>query len=150
MIMCGELDDNVQIGQDLLDRLRVMARMLDVAPEATPGQGGPTGLASADGRAAYMDTLFNAGLTRALHDTAAAEPEETVDAIASQAIAFARLAGFLAGQLPPEADLFRSTTEAMMAGHSETKRLTHNYRHQQDQLHGHSHDDENHHDHPHH
>jgi ABC-type nickel/cobalt efflux system permease component RcnA len=124
--------------------------MLGLAPAGAAGQGGPQGLASADGRAAYMEALFNAGMTRALSDTAAAEPEETVDAIASQAIAFARLAGFLAGQLPPEADLFRTTMEAMMAGHAETSRLSREYRHQQDHAHGHSHDHDHDHSHDHH
>lgn len=143
--MCGELDDNVQIGQDLLDRLKVMSGMLGLKEQGAAEQG-PTGLETADGRAAYMETLFNAGLTRALADTNAAEPEEIVDAIASQAIAFGRLAGFLAGQLPPEADLFRTTMEAMMAGHAETAHLARKYRHQQDHAHGHSHD----HDHDHH
>lgn len=146
--MCGELDDNVQIGQDLLDRLKVMSGMLGLKEQGAAGQG-PTGLETADGRAAYMETLFNAGLTRALADTNAAEPEEIVDAIASQAIAFGRLAGFLAGQLPPEADLFRTTMEAMMAGHAETAHLARKYRHQQDHAHGHSHDHDHDHDHHH-
>jgi hypothetical protein len=144
--MCGELDDNVQIGLDLLDRLRVMAKMLNVEPDETERQGGrPTGLAEASGRASYMDSLFTAGLTRALHDTAAADSDEAVDAIASQAIAFARLAGFLAGQLPPEADLFRASMEAMIAGHSETGRLAKSYRQHHENMHGHSHDDDHHH-----
>jgi len=143
--MCGELDDNVQIGQDLLAKLKVMSGMLGLNEQGAAGQG-PTGLETAEGRAAYMEALFNAGLTRALADTNAAEPEEIVDAIASQAIAFGRLAGFLAGQLPPEADLFCTTMEAMMAGHAETAHLARKYRHQQDHAHGHSHD----HDHDHH
>lgn len=148
--MCGELDDNVQIGNDLLERLRVMTRMLGVAEGTSPASEGPRGLVSAEGRAAYMDALFNSGLTRALSDSTAADPEETVDAIAAQAIAFARLAGFLAGQLPPEADLFRTTVEALMAGHAETGRLAHAYRHARDEAHGHSHDDDHDHHHHHH
>ena len=148
--MCGELDENAQIGHDLLERLRVMTRMLGLAEPGTTGSSGaPQGLAAAEGRATYMEALFNAGLTRALADTAAADPEEAVDAIASQAIAFARLAGFLAGQLPPEADLFRTTMEAMMAGHAETAHLARKYRHQQDHAHGHSHDHDHDHDHHH-
>lgn len=137
--MCGELDESTQIGQNILERLKVMARMLGV-PGAATQQKGPKRLAEAAGRADYMQALFNAGLSRALSDTSAVEPEEAVDAIASQAIAFARLAGFLAGQLPPEADLFRTALEAMMAGHAETARLEGQYRHEQDHLHGHSHD----------
>ncbi len=138
--MCGDLDDNAQIGQQLLEQLKVMTRMLGIATDRAPDPAGPAGLATVDGRAAYMETLFSAGLTRALNDSALAEPEVVVDAIASQAIAFARLAGFLAGQLPPEADLFRTTLEALMAGHAEPTRLARAYQHEQDHLHGHSHD----------
>ena len=143
--MCGDLDDNAQIGQQLLEQLKVMSRMLGVAVEQEPGPAPAMNLATVDGRGAYMETLFSAGLIRSLNDTAAAEPELVVDAIASQAIAFARLAGFLAGQLPPEADLFRTTLEALMTGHAEPARLARDYQHEQDHLHGHSHD----HDHPH-
>ncbi len=138
--MCGELDENAQVGHDVLDRLKVMTRMLGLTVDQPVGKGGPTGLFAAEARAAYMQSLFNAGLVRALNDSAAADPEEVVDAIAGQAIAFARLAGFLAGQLPPEADLFRTSIEALMEGHSETARLAGEYSHKQDHLHGHSHD----------
>ena len=143
--MCGDLDENTQIGQQLLEQLKVMSRMLGIAVEQKPDAAQAMNLATVDGRGAYMQTLFSAGLTRALNDTDATEPELVVDAIASQAIAFARLAGFLAGQLPPEADLFRNTLEALMSGHAEPARLARDHQHEQDHLHGHSHD----HDHPH-
>lgn len=136
--MCGEIDENLQINQELLERFNVMARMLGATP-LDPGQGGPVGLAGAEGRAAYMDQIFQLGLVRALTDANAAEEGEAVDAIASQAIAFARLAGFIAGQLPPDADLFRSVIEAVTAGHAETGRLVRQYREAQDEAHGHSH-----------
>ena len=141
--MCGELDETTAIAQDLLDRFAVMGRMLGL--DAAAPQAGPHGLETAEGRASYMETLFRAGLTRALGDAQAAEPEETVDAIAAQAIAFARLAGFIAGQLPPEADLFRNTVEALAAGHAETARLDARWRHEQAHAHGHDHDDHHHH-----
>ncbi len=146
--MCGEIDENLQINQELLERFNVMAKMLGAKP-LEPGQSGPVGLAEADGRAAYMDQLFQLGLVRALTDANATEEGEAVDAIASQAIAFARLAGFIAGQLPPDADLFRSVVEAVAAGHAETGRLVRQYRDAQDQAHGHSHshDDGHHHHH---
>ena len=56
---------------------------------------------------------------RSLEDIERATDDESVDALAAQAIALARLAGFLAGQLPPEADLFRALIEAVSAGHAE-------------------------------
>lgn len=149
--MCGEIDENVTIGHDLLEQLKVMSSMLGVTlTEAESANEGPKNLDTAEGRAAYMQSLFLAGLRRALADSDAAEPEEKVDALASQAIAFARLSGFLAGQLPPEADLFRAISEAMISGHGETARLSRIYHHKQDEAHGHSHDDDHDHDHDHH
>lgn len=144
--MCGEVDDNVQINQEILERFTVMSGMLGVSPLEASGKG-PSGLAEADGRAAYMEQIFQAGLTRSLTDASLAEDDETVDAIASQAIAFARLAGFLAAQLPPDADLFRSVIESMTAGHGESAKLERQYHDAHAKRHGHSHGDDDHHHH---
>lgn len=147
--MCGEIDDQAALGQDLLEQIRVMTKMLGVP--AAGGEGsGPKGLAAASGRAAYMDRVFQDGLARAVTDMSRAEPDEAVDALAAQAIALARLAGFLAGQLPPEADLFRATVEALTTGHSEPGGLARAHQAEQDRLHGHSHDHDDEHDHDHH
>lgn len=138
--MCGEIDEQVQVGQDLREQLRVMARQQKLAPGQEGGTA-PKDLAEAKGRARYMETVFRDGLARAMADIHAAEEDETVDALAAQAIALARLAGFLAGQLPPEADLFRPVIEAVTAGHAEPQRLAAAYRAEQDHHHGHSHDE---------
>jgi len=142
--MCGEIDETVLIGQEVLDRLTVMSGMLGVQP-GPGGDTAPEGLASGEGRAAYMEQLFRAGLTRALTDATAVDSEEAVDAIAAQAIAFARLAGFLAGQLPPEADLFRAVVEALTAGHAEPGRLAERHRDKLAHAHGHDHSHDHHH-----
>lgn len=147
--MCGEIDENVQINQEILERFTVMSRMLGIVPPETPGKG-PSDLAEAEGRATYMNQLFQAGLTRSLTDATQAEDDEAVDAIASQAIAFARLAGFLAAQLPPDADLFRAVIEAMTAGHGESGKLERKYHDDQAKRYGHSHDHDHNHDHHHH
>lgn len=150
--MCGEIDEQVVVGQDLLEQIRVMAKMLGMQPGHEEGAG-PSDLDQAAGRAAYMEQVFRDGLGRAMGDIASAEPDQTVDALASQAIALARLAGFIAGQLPPEADLFRALIEAVSAGHSEPGELAAEYRRINDHHHGHSHDDHSHdhdHDHSHH
>jgi hypothetical protein len=141
--MCGELDEQVLVGQEMLDRFRAMASGMDL-PD--PGEAGadPVNLADADGRAAYMDRLFKTGLARALGDISRADDDETVDALALQAIALARLAGFLAGQLPPEADLFRALIEAMSAGHAEPKERLEEARRARDHHHGHHHDHHHH------
>ena len=120
--MCGEIDEQAQIGQEMLERARAMARRMKLP--ATQGSGAdPTGLAAPEGRVAYMEKVFQLGLARALDDIARAEEDEMVDALAAQSIALARLAGFLAGQLPPEADLFRAVIEAASAGYAEPGEL---------------------------
>lgn len=142
--MCGEIDENVLINQELLDRFLLLSEMRGVHPLETPGDG-PGELASAEGRAQYMEKIFGLGLTRAVTDAARANEDEAVDAIASQAIAFARLAGFLASQLPPDADLFRSVIEAVSEGHSETQVLEARFRKMHAPAHDHSHGDDHHH-----
>jgi len=135
--MCGEIDEQVLVGQELLDRARFLTRKMDLpAPGAGEGEA-PTGLAEAKGRAAYMERIFRSGLARALDDIARAEDDEAVDALAAQAIALARLAGFLAGQLPPEADLFRAVIEAAAAGSAETRDMAAAERHSHDHHHHH-------------
>lgn len=143
--MCGEIDDQAALGQELLEQLSVMTRRLGPAP----GRPAPEGLAGAAGRAAYTEALFRDALDRALADMRRAAEDEAVDACALQAIALGRLAGFLAGQLPPEADLFRAVIEAVTDGHGEPRRLARDWQAEQDALHGHSHDhgDDHHHHH---
>lgn len=141
--MCGELDDDVQVDNDIFQRFLMIAKNHGAVPRAD--QDPPPDLEQAAGRSAYMDTLFSAGLVRAVSDTAAAREGQRVEAIAAQAIAFARLAGFLAGQLPPEADLFRATIEALTDGHAMPGRTADKLRHDHD----HHHDHHHHHDHSH-
>lgn len=137
--MCGEIDEHVLIGQEVLDRARVLARKMDL-PEKTSGSDNPEGLAEAGGRAAYMDRIFCSGLARAIDDIARADEDQTVDALAAQAIALARVAGFLAGQLPPEADLYRAVIEAMTSGHAEPREMTEAMASHHHHHHGHSHE----------
>jgi hypothetical protein len=118
--MCGEIDEQVLIGQELLDRAKVLAKKLDLPGAHTEGDA-PQDLAEAAGRAAYMERVFRSALSRALDDVARAEEDETVDALAAQTIALARVAGFLAGQLPAEADLYRAVIEAATSGHAEAR-----------------------------
>jgi hypothetical protein len=141
--MCGEIDEDIHIDNEVLARLLFMAKRLGVAPHgdspAIPQLDVPAG------RAAYMDALFTAGLTRAVSDTEAAAEGQRVEAIAAQAIAFSRLAGFLAGQLPPESDLFRATVEALTDGHAEPRRIAQAERARHAHHHHHHHDGHDHH-----
>lgn len=137
--MCGDLEDD-GVDQELMARLALLAKRLGVA---VPDGGGTPDLEQAGARAEYMDALFKAGMTRALGDATAAEGQR-VDALAAQAIAFARLAGFLAGQLPPESDLFRATVEALSDGYAEPRRMAETERARHAHAHGHDHGDHGH------
>lgn len=140
--MCGELDDDVQVDNDIFQRFLAIAGNHGAVPRAD--HEAPPDLAGSAGRSAYMDTLFSGGLVRAVSDAAAAGDGQRVEAIAAQAIAFARLAGFLAGQLPPEADLFRGTIEALTDGHAMAGRTADRLRHDHDRHHARHHHDHSH------
>ena len=151
--MCGELDEGVQINAEIRDRLTIISRKVGVTLSGDPVDPGP--LEDAGDRAAYMDRLFARLLEETLAEVEGAGETEKVDVIASRAIALARLAGFLAGQLPPDADLFRAVIEAVSDGHAEPRRIADHLRaqmhdHHHHHHHGHGHDHDHDHDHHHH
>ncbi|MBT6191200.1 MAG: hypothetical protein HOI22_13180 [Tateyamaria sp.] len=137
--MCGEIDEQVVVGQDLRARLNSLTSGMDLPKPSDSGEN-PVDLADAAGRGAYMERIFRAGLARSLEDIERATDDESVDALAAQAIALARLAGFLAGQLPPEADLFRALIEAVSSGHAEPQERAQTIRRAHDHHHGHAND----------
>jgi hypothetical protein len=116
--MCGDFDDHDRIDEELFERFVQLADRYGVTP-GQPGVDAPGRLADERVRAAYVDHLFKAGLTRSLSDAASLPHGERMDALAGHAIVFARLAGFLAGQFPPETDLFRTISSAMLDAHNE-------------------------------
>ncbi len=114
--MCGDFDDAERMDDDLFERFCTHAKQFGVQPQ--PGtSNAPARLATEHDRAEYMKELFAAGLSRCSNDAANLPRGERMDAIAGQAIVFARLAGFLTAQLPAEADLFRTVTAAVIDGH---------------------------------
>jgi hypothetical protein len=117
--MCGEIEEEERIDEELFGRFVALAKGHGVSPGA-PGKDAPTQLMEEAARSAYMECLFQAGLARAVNDAGNLPQGERMDALVGQAIVFARLAGFLAGQLPPEADVFRMITAALMEGHKES------------------------------
>ena len=141
--MCGELDGDILVNEEIFAQFLATAHMIGVDNRETTDPP-PSGLSDPKGRAAYMDRLFKEALGRAIGDVNAADDSEKVDALASQAIAFARLAGFIAGQLPPDADLFRPVIEALTAGHGEPRQLIDARRAQHDHHHDHRHGHGNH------
>jgi hypothetical protein len=116
--MCGEFEEEDYIDDHLFGRLLQMASKYGVTPSAVDAST-PSDLSTQEARSNYMSGLFQAGLTRAVSDANNLGMGERMDGVAGQAIAFARLAGFLAGQLPPGADVLRPVIEALMEGHRE-------------------------------
>lgn len=116
--MCGDIDEASQIDENIFARFLALARTHGVHPPDKPAAVAD-GIGGMTERHAYMERLFRSGLSRCVSDASGLPEGERVDAIAGQAIVFARLAGFLAGQLPPGADLFRAAIEAFMDGHAE-------------------------------
>ncbi len=116
--MCGEIDEQSRIDEELFDRFLELAASHGVVPR-TPGSDAPTQLSDQGTRAAYLDHLFKAGLAQAVNDATNLPEGERMDVLAGQAIMFARLAGFLAGQFPAEADLFRTVVGTLVESHNE-------------------------------
>lgn len=145
--MCGDLDDDTKRDDELLAWLTANAKVHDAAPgePAASGQVAP----GAPGSNEYMSWIFRGALTRALSDIAAAAAGARADAIGSQAIVLARLAGFLAGHLPPESDIFRNLIDALVDGNREPEQAAgrghadhqpHHGTAGDDHHHGHGHD----------
>lgn len=116
--MCGEVDELGYIDEELFQRFVELAGQFGVCPEQ-PSTASALDLSDESARAAYMDDLFKAGLRRSLNDAVSLPEGDRMDSVAGQAIVFARIAGFLAGLLPPEADLFRSVVGSLMEGSRE-------------------------------
>lgn len=139
--MCGDLDEDARLDDEIFGRVLALAQRYGATPaeDARP----PVAALAADGeRRAYMDALFRDTLARALGDAQAMPEGQRIDAIASQAIVFARLAGYLAGHLPPVADMFRTAVDAMLDGHGEpgrvlAERADHHHGHGHGHEHGH-------------
>ena len=132
--MCGDIDEDDGLDGELLDRLTAHAKKYDAVVSDRAG-GSEAGFSGEADRSRYMSALFRDGLSRALADAIAAPDGEHTDAIACQAIVFARLAGFLAGHIPPGADMFRTVVDALMDGHKEPSEFAARHNH----AHGHAH-----------
>ena len=134
--MCGDIDDETGLDEELLARLTAHAGKYG-ALASDGGAGLAAGFADETARAGYMSGLFRDSLCRALTDATATPQGSHADAIASQAIVFARLAGFLAGHLPPGGDMFRSLVDAMMDGYKEPAEIAGKQHHDHSHRHDH-------------
>jgi hypothetical protein len=143
--MCGEVEDDKQFDNEITARFLYIASGHGVTPETIEKRAAAPLSGDAE-RSAYMSELFRQALNQAASDLCAIPEGERAETLANQAIVFARLAGFLAGQLPQGDDMTRALIEAMLDGQDEPKRT---FAQLQDRDHGHSHDHDHDHDHHH-
>jgi len=127
--MCGEVNENERLDEELFDSFLEQLRTLGIERDENAAAAAPR-LDTEELRLEYMHTLFAAGLRRSVNDASGLPYGERMDALAGQAIVFARLAGFLAAQFPPDADRFRTIIGAMMeANHTLPTDNKHAHRH---------------------
>lgn len=111
--MCGDDDDHSSIEDALYARFLSAARALIERQQRRPANSDPVIFA--------IDKLFLDALSRAVKDTQAADAGRQYALLAMQPLAFARLAGFLAGHLALGEDPLRKLLEAMMHGYGEAE-----------------------------
>jgi hypothetical protein len=126
--MCGDHDDHDHEHDHLEEE--TFARLLHLAShhqvQMNPAAGStPATLEEESLRLAYLEGLFRAGLARAVNDAAHIPEGERIDILAGQSIVFARLAGMLAGLLPPGSEQFHTVINALMQGYQEPSRHDH-------------------------
>lgn len=136
--MCGDIEDDTALDDMIFQRFAAFARNHGAVP---PDDLQPLvhDLSDVAGRGAYMSSLFRDAMARAVKDAAGAAEGSRADAIAGQAVVFARLAGMLAALLPPESEMFRASMEAFMDGHGEPARQRAKREHHHHHGHGHEH-----------
>lgn len=140
--MCGDFEEDDLADDHLFGRFLELAKKLGVHPSEQSLKG-HLNLQNSEEREHYMTELFNAGLTRSVNDVQfIPKAGEKGATIAIQAVVFARLAGFLAAQVPSESNMMRALMEATLAGFADAQQQVseweeHGHHHHHE--HGHSH-----------
>jgi hypothetical protein len=111
--MCGELEERDEAEAALYARYLAHVKAL-LAAEAERGSE-----STEDPLNDYMDRLFADLLRVSVRDAAASDPSMRYRTLGAQALAFARLAGFLAAHLALRDEPLRQTIEALMHGYGE-------------------------------
>jgi len=138
--MCGDFEEDDLLDDHLFNRFLELAQHLGVQPSQESLKG-HLNLNNAQEREQYMSELFNAGLLRSVNDVQfVAKAGEKGETLAIQAIVFARLAGFLAAQLPPESNMMRALMEATLDGSGDAQQQLHDWEEHGHHHHHHSHD----------
>ncbi|HXF54728.1 MAG TPA: hypothetical protein VNK52_11455 [Hyphomicrobiaceae bacterium] len=133
--MCGDLDEEDRLGEELYARFLRTANALIARQRraAAAGQGMDRHL--------YMDELFADTLERLMRDNEATEPEDRYARLASQPLVLARLTGLLAGHLALQEDPLRKVMEALLHGYAEAESVEPDHGHDHaHHRHGHGHD----------
>lgn len=116
--MCGDHDEHDHVDEEVFHNLVHLASHHNVHPNPDAGSTPPS-LEDEKMRNAYLEGLFRAALTRIVNDTAHIPEGQRTDLLAGQSIVFARLAGMLAGLLPPGSEQLPTVINAMMQGYQE-------------------------------
>jgi hypothetical protein len=139
--MCGDLDEEARLGDELY------ARFLRTANALIARQRGADARGEGAGQHAYMDKLFADTLQRVVRDNEAAAADQRYQRLAGQPLVLARLAGLLAAHLALEDDPLRKVIEALMHGYAEAETVEPDHGHDHDHHdrgHGHRHDHDHH------
>lgn len=120
--MCGDIDEEARLGDEIVARLLALAGRRYGIDVDNLSEAKACDIASDADRHAFMDESFRDGLATALAQLEALPEGQRAEGLASQAIVLARLAGLLAGNLPPGSDLLRTVMEAMLDGYGEPAR----------------------------
>jgi len=130
--MCGDLEEDgaPQEHEQLYDHFLAHARALLGARGSVEK--------SAQALHLYMDKLFADALNRCVKDTEGAPANERYELMSAQPLAFARLAGFLAGHCDLHEDPLRRMIEALMMGYAEAESPAgRDHHHEHEDSHGH-------------
>jgi hypothetical protein len=121
--MCGNLEGETELESELYTRFLAHARSLLAGrpPEAAAKPN--------EDLNGYLDRLFADALTRCARDGEAADEGRRYDVLSVQPLAFARLAGFLAGHVALQEDPLRKVMEALMLGYAEAEHLERGHGH---------------------
>lgn len=127
--MCGELDDDAVLGDELYDHLQLLARRYPAADGDASRLDAFDDTTAPEAAHHYMDRLFADLLKMCIDDSGEVSASHRVDVMMAQSVVFARLAGLIAGQLPPSAETLRNGIEALMDGYNERDRAPPSHSH---------------------
>jgi len=137
--MCGELEDDLELDEEIYSRFLKIASQRGVKPGENKKRD-PRQVDADDKPGLYMENLFTDLMGELVDDISGITEGKRADSIANQAIVLARLAGFMAGQFSVETDLYRCAIEAFSDGYAEPSRLIEEMHSRHHHHHDHLHD----------